>query len=326
MCASRGSPRADGGSRAAGPQNAASTAYPGLPTSKPTTSRLIALVAVLALALGCTAGTDNATDPPASTPHHTSSIHTSYPQHLMGSALMNAVLNETRWHREGDRLTRGNQQLINIRPYPVSSDASLVALTACLSQSEDYRFEDADGRGWNAQDRQYILYLKRDTDGVLKVFDNDSLEVDSCDPRSAGPALLAEAAAVYNTTFALFEKHLTSGGLRCQDYPTSGLSPYLADQARDRMLWELEFYRHSGGTFASTGAHRPGRLTEWPRVLDDSLVALTSCFDRANITWTSPKGVTTQQPPRIYFAHFGRDAAGKLRMKTLDWIYVDSCG
>ncbi|MGA4508254.1 hypothetical protein ACQB6R_04390 [Propionibacteriaceae bacterium G1746] len=248
-----------------------------------------------------------------------------YTKYLMGSALMNAVMDATDWHQNGYRLARGTEHLYNIKTYPAMDSGSLVALTGCLGQSDDYRLQDNTGAGWGRNDEQYIVYLKRDADGLLKVFEYTTLDVDSCSPRKASPALVAEAAKIYTDTFALYEKHLAAGGLNYQDYSKSGFEPLLAGEARNRIVWELEYYRTNDGTFAATGQSRPGRVTEWPRQRGKSLVALTSCFDRSTFTYTKGNGQEVLQGPRIYFAHFTRDSAGKLRMTQLEWIYVDAC-
>lgn len=252
-------------------------------------------------------------------------VHPDYPKYLMGGALMNAIMTANYWHDEGRRRISGSESLMNVRPYPAMTSNSLVALTGCLRQT-DVEIRDSSGYGTNGSNEQLIVYLKRDSDGQLKIFERDYLRVDDCNPATVKPALVAEATKIFNTVFGLFEKHLGAGGLSHTDYPTSGFGPYLSGEARNRILWELEHFRVNGEKFAVTGPPTPVFVTEWPRALDKSVVSITGCFARTNITFVHADGTAIAQGPRIYFAHFTHDKAGKLRMSSLDWIYADACG
>ena len=253
-----------------------------------------------------------------------SSLPPAYPKYLMGSELMVAILNANTWHDAGYRRVSGTEELLDIRPFPAMQDGSLVALSGCRKQT-NVRFESKDGSGWSGGDEQQVAFLKRDTDGLLKIFHTEHLDVTSCDPSSAAPALVAEASAIHGTVLRLFDKHLAAGGLNQADYSTSGFGPYLGHEARTRLLLDLEFARVSDQTSQVHGPTRFGRVTEWPYAREGSVVALTSCLDRSNAIRTTPSGSRYRETPRLFFTYFTRDSAGTLRLATVDAFYVDAC-
>ncbi|MGD8216439.1 hypothetical protein [Aestuariimicrobium sp. Y1814] len=243
-----------------------------------------------------------------------------YPKHLMGGTLMNAVMQAANLHDEGQR-EYGKVELVNVRPYPAMDAGSLVALTGCSSKTE-VRVADEKGYGRDESSEQQVVYLKRDDDGLLKIAQLDTIQVTACTPTSADPKVVAEATKVYTTVFTLFEKYLLGDGLSPTAYSTSGFGPYLGGEARNAIMWELESRRANQIHYDVGAPAKQGKITEWPRRLRGSVVALTSCYDRSHIHLGNN---LYRQPPRIYFAHFTRDKAGKLRMTSLDWIYADAC-
>ena len=247
-----------------------------------------------------------------------------YPKYLMGSQLMVAIINANSWHDEGYRRVSGVEELLDVQPYPAMQDGSLVALSGCRKQT-NVRFEDENGSGWSGGDEQQVAFLKRDSDGLLKIFHISHVDVTSCDKASADSALVREASAIYGTVLDLLDKHLAAGGLNQADYPASGFGPYLGHQARTMLLLDLEFARVSEQTTQLQGPARFGRVTEWPYARKGSVVALTSCLDRSNAIRTTIGGSRYRDMPRRLFAYFNRDQAGILRLTTIDWFNVDSC-
>lgn len=252
-------------------------------------------------------------------------VHADYPKYLMGGALMNAIMQATGWQEEGYRRVRGVESLLYVQAYPAMDSGSLVALTGCR-QKTDVFMENKDKYGYEGTDDQLIVFLKRDTDGLLKIFQIEYLPVESCTTKKAKTAVVQEAAKTYGAALTLFEKYLTAGGLHYNDYPSSGLGPLLGPEARHRMLWELELVRTTYHSVSRAGPSRHGRVSEWPYSRDGSVVALTSCFDRSQHIYTNVHGSNTAGPQRIFFAYFNRDSAGTLRLQSLDWIYADACG